>query len=287
MEMVIRKTTTSSAKALMVGGLCLAIAGCATHIPVNREVGALDFNYEPASTNKPVGKPVAIVSPQFVAAENNAPTRAENPLLIAQLRAMQGGSQFQPQMVYQSAYKTRISDSMMASIQEILSKKGFTTKGPYATFDDIPFGDKKTIYLVAMPSLKIYFDQKPEQLSCRGMVCTDRGVFNVSGELVYKMIEPLTGQALMTKRVNLSDFGITKSYIREFQNRTHSDGLVGTAIDKAMNPEQLRDNTDRVMAEALNEFFKKSMAKVDMFVSTEELLSFQSDIDQLKGLKRF
>lgn len=286
METVTNIRTTSCAKTLMVGGLCLAIAGCATHIPVNREVGALDFNYEPTSTNKPVGKPVAIVSPQFVAAENNTPTRTGNPLL-SQVLAMQGSSQFQPQTVYQSSYKPRISDSMMASIQEILSKKGFTTKGPYATFDDIPFGDKKTIYLVAVPSLKIYFDQKPEQLTCRGMVCTDRGVFNVSGELVYKMIEPLTGQALMTKRINLSDFGIVKSYHREFQNRTHSDGLVGVALDKAMNPEQLRDNTDRVMAEALNEFFKKSMAKVDAFVSTEELLSFQSDIDQLKGLKRF
>jgi hypothetical protein len=37
----------------------------------------------------------------------------------------------------------------------------------------------------------------------------------------------------------------------------------------------------------LNEFFKKAMAKIDAFVTTEELMSFNSDVENLKGLKRF
>lgn len=268
-----------------------ALSGCATHIPVNREVGNLDFSYQASAKTKATGKSVAIVSPQFVAAEAAAQvsTQPDSRNALALLMAAQTGLRqtYTPQAVYQATYQQRLGDAMMGAIQEIISKKGFNTKGPYASFDDIPFGDKKTIYLAAVPSLKVYFDAKSQQFSCSGMVCTDQGVFTVTGELIYKMVEPMTGQAVVTKRINLSDFAISKSYLREFQGRTASDGLVGMAIDRAMKPEQLRDNTDRVMTEALNEFFKKAMTKVDSFVSTEELMSFEGDIAQLKGMKRF
>lgn len=264
-------------KLLALAALAVIATGCATHIPVAKEVGTLNLNYQPSESSPLVGKSVGIVSPQFVAAEGGEDKSF----------GFQQNSIFIPQQVYQTSYKSRLADSMMNAIQEIISRKGFTIKGPYATFDDISFGDKKTIYLAAVPSLKIYFDAKRENVSCKGMVCVDKGSFTVTGEFIYKMVEPMTGQAVMTKRINLSDFAITKTYVREFQTRTQSEGLIGAALDKALNPDQLRDNTDKAMTEAVNEFFAKAMKKIDGFVSTEELMSFDEDIKQLKGLKRF
>jgi hypothetical protein len=273
-------------KSIFMGIALAMLAGCATHIPVNRETGSLNFDYTTKTpAGKQNGKPIAIVSPQFVSVESRESQSAQT--TIDMILSNSSSSMYQAQLVYQATYRERLADAMMSTIQEIFSKRGFTTKGPYATFDDIPFGEKKTIYLAAMPSLKIYFDQKRQTSSCKGMVCTDQGVFTVTGELIYKMVEPMTGQALVTKRINLSDFSITKNYTRDFQNRTQSEGVLGAAMDKALNPEFLRDNTDRVMSEALSEFFQKSMAKIDTFISGEELLSFEQDVAQLKGLKRF
>ena len=274
--------------------LCLialaSLAACAP-IPIKKEVGSLNFDYTAAGTSKPTGKVVAIVSPQFVASERGnvqANPQPQPTLPFGNLQPqLQSHPQFKAQVLYEMEYKGRFSTAIMTSTQEIISNKGFTTKGPYTSFDDIPYGDKKDIYLAAVPFLTVYFEQNGPTFSCKGMVCTDQGEFIVTGEMVYKMIEPLTGQALMTRRINLSDFAISKNYIREIENPYPSGSLIGVMIDKATKPESLRDNTDQVMAQALNEFFKKTMAKIDTFISTEELMSFNNDIEKLKDLKRF
>ena len=259
------------------------VAGCATQIPTQRDTGSLKLSYETQKAGVQTGKTVAIVSPHFLAAETGSVNHA-----TAQIFLQRSQNQpYVPQAAYELNYKKRLGDAMMNTIQDMVSSKGFKTKGPFASFDDIPFGDKKDIYLVAMPSIKIYFDQKRNSQACKGMVCTDNGQFTIGGELIYKMVEPLTGQSLMTKRVNLNEFSITRDYVKEYQVRDQSDGLLGMVLDKAANPESLQDNTDRAMTEALNEFFTKSMSKIDTLVSREELVSFEKDVSQLKGLKRF
>ena len=272
--------------------LCLialaSLAACAP-IPIKKDIGSLNFDYMATGASKPTGKVVAIVSPQFAAPERAQATPSKPTLPFG---ALQTGSlpqpQFNAQDFYEKEYKGRFSTAIMNSTQEIISKKGFTTKGPYAAFEDIPYGDKKDIYLAAVPFLTVYFEQKDTtQYHCKGLVCTDQGEFIVTGEMIYKMIEPLTGQALMARRINLSDFAISKSYIKETESPYPSSSLIGGIIDKATKPEYLRDNTDQMMTQALNEFFKKTMAKIDTFISTEELMSFNNDIEKLKDLKRF
>lgn len=280
--------------AVIALALTVVMSGCATQVPVKRDTGSLNLHYKVAGAAPRTDKTIAIVSPQVTSISGDRPTSSAAPAntLLAALMAQQGvgnAGSFSGQMTFEKSYKNRLNESMYSSLQEIVSSKGFPTKGPFATFDDIPFSDKKSIYLVAVPSLRIFVDQKSENRECKnsGMACTDEGTISITGELLYKMVEPLTNQAMMTKRVNLSDFGIQKRYFHQYQLRTRSDGLVGTLFDKALAPTELRDNTDLVMTDAMNEFFQMAMAKIDTFVSQEELLSYEADVAQLKGLKRY
>jgi neuraminyllactose-binding hemagglutinin len=178
-------------------------------------------------------------------------------------------------------YKARLVDAMKDSLQELLSRKGFKTKGPYATFDEITYGDKKTIYLASVPSIKLYFDDKPTQQECSFKYCSTEGQIQITGELTYKLIEPLTGQALLNRRINLSNFAISKIYRHDALTESGEIGSISST------PPELFTNADKVLVEAINEFFAKAMDKLHKLISREEIISFAGDVKQLKKTKRF
>lgn len=269
----------------------ISISGCSTVVPVQKEIGSLNLQYQTKENGSSTDMVIAIVSPEFVKSENgNAQAnQGQQNNLFALMAAQRGSSQ--PSFSANSAafsYQPNLINAMQSTLEEMLSKRGFKTKGPYANLDEINYTDKKTMYLIATPKLVLRFDQKQSGENCTRMICTETGSFQISGELTYKLIEPLTGQSMLTKRIDLSSLAISKEYLRQYQQiRSDSEGIAGTLIDKASAPKSISDNTDKVLVDAINEFFQKAMSKIDSQLSRDEILSFQTDINQLKGLKRF
>lgn len=276
--------------------LCALLGACATPLSVDKQFGNLNLNY-PVKYQEPRSQQtIAIVSPEFAAIDSTAassskPGSSENPMLAlyrAQMAQMIGKDERDSfGGAFSRNYKTRLKNAIKESLLEIISRKGFLMKGPYNSFDDITFTDKKSIYLASIPSIGISFDEKQTNVQCYRLYCSEEGQFQITGEMTYKLVEPLTGQSIMNRRINLSDFNISKSYVRQYQIKQGSRDLVGTAVDRASAPDKLTDNTDKALVDAINEFFTLAMSKLDQFISREEILSYSSDVDQLKGLKRY
>lgn len=271
---------------------CVFLGACATQLPVDRQVGNLNLNYQVTYQEPRSQYSIAIVSPEFVAVDGTAGSAAtpssQNPLVamyMAQMNRMSARESISG--IFSSNYKARLTNAMKDSLLELISRKGFLTKGPYSSFDDITFVDKKAIYLAGIPSIRITFDTKTAGPQCYRLYCSEEGQFQITGEMTYKLVEPLTGQTIMNRRINLSDFNISKTYIRQYQISQGSGGAVGTALDKASAPDKLTDTTDKALVDAINEFFTLAMNKLDQFISREEILSYANDVDQLKGLKRY
>ena len=283
-------------KFLLAIGVLVFLSGCATHIPVQKESATLNLNYKASTRGAATGKVIAIVAPEFVKDNDTASVRqsgqpgvVSNPYLMSLMSGQQQVQGPYANAAFLREYQPRLRAAMQGAIEEMLSSRGFKAKGPYATLDDITYVDKKGLYLVSVPKITVYFDERISRQECknRGFLCTVEGSFNVTGELMYRLIEPLTGQALLTKRIDLSGLNISKTYRKEFQARTQSNGLDGAVIDKAVAPDVLRDNSDKVLVDAVNEFYQQAMAKIDSLLSREEMLSYESDIEQLKSIKRF
>lgn len=279
--------------------LCTLLCACSTPLSVDKQFGNLNFNY-PIKYQEPRSQQtIAIVSPEFVAidsaaASSSRPSYSNNPMFalykaqLTQMAQMTGTNERDSfSGAFAKSYKSRLKDAMKESLLEIISRKGFLMKGPYNSFDDITFIDKKSIYLASIPSISISFDEKQTKVQCYRLYCSEEGQFQITGEMTYKLVEPLTGQSIMNRRINLSDFNISKSYVRQYQVKQGSNDVVGTAMDRASKPDKLTDNTDKALVDAINEFFALAMGKLDQFISREEILSYSNDVDQLKGLKRY
>jgi len=264
------------------------VASCTFHpISLKKEVGQLNLEYELPRQKRQTKYVIAIVKPEFADLQAEQGPRPANAFEAALLHKMMMKQRKEQRKNYNFSkkfhgnYKARLIDAMKDSLQELLSKKGFKTKGPYATFDEITYGDKKTIYLASVPSLKLYFDDKITQYECSVNYCSTEGQIQITGELTYKLIEPLTGQALLNRRINLSNFAISKTYRHDVLTKSGKIGSISS------NPPELFTNADKVLVEAINEFFAKAMEKLHKLISREEIISFAGDVKQLKKTKRF
>jgi neuraminyllactose-binding hemagglutinin len=226
--------------------------------PVKRETSQLNFEYTFKKQEKQNSRLVAILKPSFQQNSYN-----------------DGGP---------------LSIAISNSLYELFSKKGFRTSGPYSSDDDLTYGEKKTVYLVGRPELFIHLKDNASQPTCSGAYCTQEGAFAISGEFYVKLYEPLSGQTVINKRINLSDFGIQKNYTRQWENQQQQKTLIGALIDAANQsnkPDQLVDNYEKAKNDALNEFFSRSMEKLEAHISSQEILAYSKDIAELKEKKRY
>lgn len=259
------------------------LTGCSTM--TNKEVGQIDFNYSVPQQEKDTGKTIIVVAPamsQSQAAQQ--PAYNNNPLLMMAMAQQPQPVDFNG--IFSQSYQGQLVSALQNTFNEIISKRGFRTT-TFSSSDDMTYTDKKSSYLASTPKLNLNIMKKTTKHECDGGFCTEEGVIQISGEMNVSFIEPLTQQAFLNKRINLSDLNISKSYIKQADHPgSGGSGIVGL-ISAVAKPDVYQDNTDKALVDALNEFYKKSSEKIAAFISREELLSFERDINNVKEIKRF
>jgi len=274
----------------VISSLALLVSGCATKIPVEKQVGQLNLQtinikQEP-STNKTLG----IVEPEFhyQTTQNKVQTQySQNPLLAQFMAAKMQQTTFSPTQYFQKSYQNRLKQALETSIENILIKKGFKLKGPYNSFDDITYQDKKEIYLAVIPKVNLDIKKVVTFRKCENLYCTEKGKIYFGGNVIITLEEPLTRQIFMKKRINLSDANIEENFIYQHQISTKTGDLTADLINKATAPAKLVDNTDKVMVDGINKFYIYAVKKLNTYLNREELLSYSKDVEKLKSLKRF
>lgn len=281
-------------KILMIAATALLTSslftGCSSmmsvNIPIKKEVGQLNLETEPLKQQQFTDKVIAIVDPQFTYKVNQVNPQSQiNPLFGYRYRLSR--YVFSPTKYFQKTYEQRLAKALETELENILIKKGFKIKGPYTTFDDITYQDKKTIYLALIPKINLDIKKVSTEKKCETLYCTEKGKIMFGGDVIITLEEPLTGQIFMKKRINLSDANIVEPYIYQYQIATSTGDLVQDTLAKASVPKQLIDNRDKAMADGINKFYKYAVAKIRKYLDREEILSYQKDVEKLKNLKRY
>ena len=149
------------------------------------------------------------------------------------------------------------------------------------------YREKKKIYLAFVPKVDFRIEKKILSKDSGRMHKHEEGVIQIGGSLIITMLEPMTGEIFLKKRINLSDFKIEEPFLQEWQSKKGGGMSAGGAMDRASAPDYLVDTTDVALTNALNKFYPLAMKKINLYLDREEILSYEEDILKLKGLKRF
>jgi len=219
---------------------------------------------------------IAIVSPVIASnsATNTQNQTAQSPLAMMMMQRMRNANvNYNFNTAFSKSYSERLNKALENSISEIITSKGFKLKGPFGVFDDMTYQDKKKIYLAFIPKIDFTVENKVINTKRHRLYTHVDGVIQIGGSVTISMIEPMTGQVFVKRRINLSDLNIQEPYIYEKQTSRGGDGIVGMALDKGTAPDILKDTTDVALTNAINKFYAKTIDKINIL--------------KLKGLKRF
>lgn len=266
-------------------GLLFSIFGCATS-SVQKDRGQLNLAYEfkgPKETRKDY--PIGIVKPNIPTSVERQQPQIQNPLLAA---ALQQQASLPPPETVLGAYSGELKSKLSSGIEELITRKGFNIAGPYDSFEDMTYRDKQKVYMAIIPKVNILPENKVTSSETNSLtkVTKTTGVIQIGGDYILDFVEPLTKEKLLTKRINLSDFVIRKEYISERKTGAPS-GMLSMAVQAAAASQTYTDNYDKAVTEAINEFYAKSMTKLEVFIESDEIVSYKEEVAKLKGLKRF
>lgn len=103
----------------------------------------------------------------------------------------------------------KLNDAFKEDLSKILVAKGFNFRGPFDSYDLIPYSDKKQVDLYLVPTLELSTTFKDPTVETVGGTFSKReyhgtGTIDVSGKLTVKLQEIMTREPMWTKNIPMS-----------------------------------------------------------------------------------
>ncbi|MBA4348917.1 MAG: hypothetical protein C0415_02875 [Thermodesulfovibrio sp.] len=185
------------------------------------------------------------------------------------------------------------SSSVGAGLDQMLVAKGFTTKGPYGSLDEVPFPDKKASNLTLTQTVF--------------MLVTDKGLINKTYEhfssgsdipiyadvetrklsleawIAFEMREPMSAEKMWIKKLDLGVF--EEEYQIATQRHFHQPDPWAPPIYRT--GKVLFDTRADVFAGILSKLYPKVMQAAWTYLHAEEMRNLDEKGREIRHLKRY
>jgi len=195
------------------------------------------------------------------------------------------------------------SASMGVDMDKVVIAKGMTVKGPYSSLDDITYSDKKSSDLTLAPKVflttQIKYIGDPATHEYRNEagkeeLRLDRQFeMKISGWISFVMQEPLSGEKMWIKRLELDNTIVqdVESYeaIPKYQTSTSGcfNEIETTLLVGYDRGKLLYDGKVDAMANMLKKIYPTIMEKCWIYIDTQEVLALQEKTKEIRVLKRY
>jgi hypothetical protein len=168
---------------------------------------------------------------------------------------------------------------MKADLEKMLVAKGFKVTGPFDTLEVMTFPDKQTANLSLTPIVDVRATQQPTNSTGTGSALfprRDEGVFVVGGWISLIMLEPLTGEKMWIKKIDVDS--LQEAYIHEYYVMQRGGQI---------SPSTINDNRPNALAAALEKIYPDVMQKAWNYFHPDEVLQVKKQAEEARRLKRF
>ncbi len=243
------------ATVLLVLASALAVTlGCVAAPPPAPSVARSFVYTPPEQARQPLRVTLALVRPSYA-----------DPAQLAR----------EPQWVKDTA--SAFTSSMQTDIEKLLIAKGFTVTGPYATLNDMTYPEKKGANLTLTPIVDISSQANvTQETEAIGALFAGRqeGVLTIGGFVSLKMLEPLSGEGMWLKRVEIEPvqerFVVTYNIVTR-EGRKHRNIL--------------SDTSEQAVTAALNKIYPLVMQQAWTYFNPEEVTHIKKQADEVRARK--
>jgi hypothetical protein len=165
---------------------------------------------------------------------------------------------------------------MQTDLEKLLIAKGFTVTGPYPTIDVMTYPEKKGANLTLTPIVDISAEARITKRARGFAGGREDGVVTIGGSVSLSMLEPLSGEKMWLKRVEVEPvqeaFVIT--YADLFNNKFEVTGR-----------KTLSDTSEQAVTLALNKIYPLVMQQAWTYFNPEEVMHIKKQADEVRARK--
>lgn len=178
---------------------------------------------------------------------------------------------------------------LLGSIQEdlfkVITAKGFNVRGPYESYDLMPFQDKKVIDLLLLPTVELSVMLKDQQEKAENIwvpaadqIQTGNAV--ISGKFILEMKEIATRELMWVKTISF------KSFEFPYVNKVTYDEY---AHSKKYRPGQLYsyDLIFDGMAKGIEQQYPDMIGTIDSLIDPEEMVMIKKQAQEIKSKRGY
>lgn len=162
----------------------------------------------------------------------------------------------------------QITKNMALDFQELLPAKGFTTRGPYRSFDEMTFPDKKGTDLLLVPRLDMDLTFSTMKVTEEGMVIV-AGPATISGRVSLSVNESLTNERMWFKSIEIPAKQVELG---------HYGRRIGSLTDHSFS---------EPLAKAFEEMYASVMSTAWAYLDAEEMAMVKSQAMEIKKKKTY
>jgi hypothetical protein len=183
------------------------------------------------------------------------------------------------------------STSMGNDLDKILIAKGMTTTGPFPSLDEITYSEKKNAALTLAPRIFVTADIKYDselQPTARDVGTTMERHFtmNITGWISFIMQEPLSGEKMWIKKLELEPVKVEGVEIYEATAQYRADGCGGSAlVGYSPTNKKLYVGQTEAMAGALKKLYPVILSQFEKYLDSEEMVQLKTKGQEIRALK--
>lgn len=172
---------------------------------------------------------------------------------------------------------TDFSKNMALDFQQLVAARGFTVKGPFATYDELAYPDKKGSDLVLQPSLDVRLstnnvEAKKNIKILGGETYSLEGDATVSGRVTLFLKESLSKEQMWVKSIELPQSTVHWEGSREYQAPPAGVDFSDPAVTKALG-------------KTMETYYHTVMEAAWKYLDPEEMRGVKKQADEIKAKK--
>ena len=190
------------------------------------------------------------------------------------------------------------SESMGVDLDKIIIAKGMTALGPYDTLDDVTYPDKKNADLTLAPRVFLVVNTTFSDYvtaSYQEGFCVERTfTMKIGGWVSFEMREPLSGEKMWVKKLDLDDQTVTGKEIYQavpkYQQVWQDAGLFtpGGYVNQVVSYDPgklIYDGKTEAVADTLKTIYPTIMQKAWTYLDTDEMQGLKTETKEIRDRK--
>lgn len=198
-------------------------------------------------------------------------------------------------------YTKNFEDSFSTTLEKILMSKGIAVLGPFESYEEMTYPERKRCDFLIQPTIKLTLDGKfynPTDLhdysGPEGQNWKYRKAdydMTANAKMQYVIYDPLTAEKLERHKIESDEIARATIILATQLYSTNKKGEISKewweSLDKRRTTHPNYHNTVYLYGEVLDDLFTKYMSKVDYSLTVDEFVHLKKYIEELEKKKRF